>query len=98
MTTTLVTTVRCRDLLDSDQDDFRCRRAVDTSRLKGKWANTGCVISREEIKHRIRVTFQRTKFLSNGQNKSKQNDNSIGYSARYIEYNNTVLGQDKNMY
>ena len=27
----LVTKVRCKDLLDSDRGDFRCRRAVDSS-------------------------------------------------------------------
>ena len=29
----LVTKVRCKDLRDSDWDDFRCRRAVDSSSL-----------------------------------------------------------------
>ena len=29
----LVTKVKCKDLLDSDRGDFRCRRAVDSSSL-----------------------------------------------------------------
>ena len=45
----LVTKVRCKDLLDSDRGDFRCRRAFDSSSYKvGFMANVTfhCMLKR----------------------------------------------------